>query len=107
MLANAARSVGHAFPGQPETEAEVRLALAGTYAALGRFGDARPHAETAHSLLARRHGEASAEAMRALEAVVRRKIFDTIGITAAVSVVPPKTVERSAGKAQRVLDLRK
>ena len=65
VLANAARSVGHAFPGQPETEAEVRLALAGTYAALGRFGDARPHAETAHSLLARRHGEASAEAMRA------------------------------------------
>jgi phenylacetate-CoA ligase len=51
--------------------------------------------------------EAGADAMRALEAVVRRKIFDTIGITAAVSVVPPKTVERSAGKAQRVLDLRK
>jgi len=51
--------------------------------------------------------EAGADAMRALEAVVRRKIFETIGITAAVSVVPPKTVERSAGKAQRVLDLRK
>ncbi|MDP2702170.1 MAG: AMP-binding protein, partial [Candidatus Rokubacteria bacterium] len=51
--------------------------------------------------------EAGADAMRALEAVVRRKIFETIGITAAVSVVPPKTIERSAGKAQRVLDLRK
>jgi phenylacetate-CoA ligase len=51
--------------------------------------------------------EAGADAMRTLEAVVRRKIFETIGITAAVSVVPPKTVERSAGKAQRVLDLRK
>jgi len=38
---------------------------------------------------------------------VRRKIFETIGITADVSIVPPKTVERSAGKAQRVLDLRK
>jgi phenylacetate-CoA ligase len=51
--------------------------------------------------------EAGADAMRALEAVVRRKIYEVIGITAAVSVVPPKTVERSAGKAQRVLDLRK
>jgi len=51
--------------------------------------------------------EAGADAMRALEAVVRRKIFETIGITADVSIVPPKTVERSAGKAQRVLDLRK
>jgi phenylacetate-CoA ligase len=51
--------------------------------------------------------EAGADAMRALEGVVRRKIFETIGITADVSIVPPKTVERSAGKAQRVLDLRK
>ena len=50
---------------------------------------------------------AGADAMRALGAVVRRKIFETIGITAEVSIVPPKTVERSAGKAQRVLDLRK
>ncbi len=51
--------------------------------------------------------EAGTDAMRALEAVVRRKIYEVIGITAEVSVVPPKTVERSAGKAQRVLDLRK
>jgi phenylacetate-CoA ligase len=51
--------------------------------------------------------EAGTDAMRALEAVVRRKIYEVIGITADVSVVPPKTVERSAGKAQRVLDLRK
>ena len=51
--------------------------------------------------------EAGPDAMRALEAVVRRKIYEVIGITSEVSVVPPKTVERSAGKAQRVLDLRK
>ena len=51
--------------------------------------------------------EAGTDAMRALEAVVRRKIYEVIGITAEVTVVPPKTVERSAGKAQRVLDLRK
>jgi phenylacetate-CoA ligase len=50
---------------------------------------------------------AGADAMRALEGVVRRKIFEIIGITAEVSILPPKTVERSAGKAQRVLDLRK
>jgi phenylacetate-CoA ligase len=50
---------------------------------------------------------AGTDAMRALETVVRRKIYEVIGITAAVSVVPPKTIERSAGKAQRVLDLRK
>ena len=50
---------------------------------------------------------AGAGAMRALEAVVRRKIYEVIGITATVSVVPPKTIERSAGKAQRVLDQRK
>jgi phenylacetate-CoA ligase len=51
--------------------------------------------------------EAGVEAMQRLGRVVRRKIFETIGITAEVSIVPPKTVERSAGKAQRVLDLRK
>jgi phenylacetate-CoA ligase len=51
--------------------------------------------------------EAGTDAMQVLAAVVRRKIYEVIGITADVSVVPPKTVERSAGKAQRVLDLRK
>jgi phenylacetate-CoA ligase len=50
---------------------------------------------------------AGTDAMRGLETVVRRKIYEVIGITATVSVVPPKTIERSAGKAQRVLDLRK
>ena len=50
--------------------------------------------------------EAGLEAMQGLGRVVRRKIFETIGITADVSIVPPKTIERSAGKAQRVLDLR-
>jgi len=51
--------------------------------------------------------EAGMDAMQGLGRVVRRKIFETIGITAEVSIVPPKTIERSAGKAQRVLDLRK
>ncbi len=50
---------------------------------------------------------AGTAAMEVLAARVRRKIFETIGLTADVSIVPPKTVERSAGKAQRVLGLRK
>jgi phenylacetate-CoA ligase len=50
---------------------------------------------------------AGTAAMEVVAALVRRKIFETIGLTATVNVVPPKTIERSAGKAQRVLDLRK
>ena len=45
-------------------------------------------------------------AMKALADQVRRKIRETIGIAAEVAVVPPKTIERSAGKAKRVQDLR-
>ncbi len=50
--------------------------------------------------------EAGREALTALGVVVRRKIYEVIGITAEVDVVPPKTIERSVGKAKRVLDLR-
>jgi len=50
---------------------------------------------------------AGSVAMEGLAAIVRRKIFETIGLTADVSMVQPKTIERSAGKAQRVLDQRK
>jgi len=49
---------------------------------------------------------AGKEALAALGAVARRKIYELIGVTVEVSVVPPKTIERSVGKAQRVLDLR-
>jgi phenylacetate-CoA ligase len=50
--------------------------------------------------------EGGADTLPALGALVRRKIYDTIGITAEVTVVPPKSIERSVGKAKRVLDLR-
>ena len=50
--------------------------------------------------------EAGDDAFAALAAVVRRKVHETIGLTAEVSVVRPKTIERSVGKAKRVLDLR-
>jgi phenylacetate-CoA ligase len=50
---------------------------------------------------------AGREALAALGTIVRRKIYEVIGLTADVSVVPPKTIERSVGKAKRVLDLRR
>jgi len=50
--------------------------------------------------------DAGRESLVGLSAIVRRKIHEVIGLTADVSVVPPKTIERSAGKAKRVLDLR-
>jgi phenylacetate-CoA ligase len=46
------------------------------------------------------------ESLAGLSVIVRRKIYEVIGLTADVSVVPPKTIERSVGKAKRVLDLR-
>jgi phenylacetate-CoA ligase len=49
---------------------------------------------------------AGAEAMRGIAAQAKRKIHEVIGLTAEVSVVPPKTIERSVGKAKRVEDLR-
>ncbi len=72
VLANASRSVGHAFEEEPVTEAEVRLALARTYAALGRPSDALLHAEAAHGLLTRVPGTPGAalqEAERTLAEV--------------------------------------
>jgi phenylacetate-CoA ligase len=51
--------------------------------------------------------ESGKDALTALAAVVKRKVHEVIGITAESTVVPPKTIERSVGKAKRVLDLRK
>ncbi len=49
---------------------------------------------------------AGPDALTGLGAIVRRRIHEVIGLTVDVSVVPPKTIERSVGKAKRVLDLR-
>ena len=43
---------------------------------------------------------------RAAEAQARRRVHEVVGITVDVTVVPPKTIERSAGKAKRIQDLR-
>jgi phenylacetate-CoA ligase len=42
----------------------------------------------------------------ALAARVRSRLVEALGVVVEVSVVAPKTIERSAGKAKRVLDLR-
>jgi phenylacetate-CoA ligase len=49
---------------------------------------------------------AGESAVSALTARVRRRILEALGVTAEVRIVAPKTIERSVGKAKRVLDLR-
>jgi phenylacetate-CoA ligase len=49
---------------------------------------------------------AGPDAMRGIAAQAKRKLHEVIGLTADVDVVPPKTIERSIGKAKRVEDLR-
>ncbi len=48
--------------------------------------------------------EVAAQGAAALK--VRQKIQGVVGITVGVKVVPPRTVERSIGKAKRVRDER-
>src|SRR5262249_13602343 len=45
-------------------------------------------------------------AVGTLAARVHRRLLDALGLTAEVRIVAPKTIERSVGKAKRVLDLR-
>jgi phenylacetate-CoA ligase len=51
--------------------------------------------------------DAGPDAMRSLAGQVKRRVHDAIGLTADVTAVAPKTIERTlVGKAQRVKDLR-
>jgi phenylacetate-CoA ligase len=54
-----------------------------------------------------RAGSASAEERQAMARRLARSIKDAIGVTAGVDVVEPGLVERSSGKARRIIDLRK
>ena len=81
-----------------------------------------PECEPHYVLVVRREGaldelevvvEAKAEvaargaaALAAAAQKVRQKIHGVVGITVGVKVVPPKTVERSIGRAKRVIDER-
>ena len=51
-----------------------------------------------------RHGAGDA-ALTAGKHLAKR-IKDTIGISARVNVLPPEGIERSQGKAKRIIDLR-
>ena len=50
--------------------------------------------------------EASASIREACAAKLAHEIKAYVGVTARVEVAPPHDVERSLGKAKRVLDLR-
>lgn len=41
-----------------------------------------------------------------LASQIRRRLHEVLGLTVEVTVLPPKGLERSIGKAQRVRDLR-
>jgi phenylacetate-CoA ligase len=41
-----------------------------------------------------------------LEKKIARRIKEVLGLAVAVEVVPPKTLERSQGKAERIIDNR-
>ena len=44
--------------------------------------------------------------MRGIEEKIKARLRDALGLTAKISLVEPKTLERTAGKSQRVQDLR-
>lgn len=71
VLDNATRSVAHAFPDLPLTEADVRLTLARSYASLGRFAEAREHAEAARARLEQKAGAGAPEVWRARALLAR------------------------------------
>ncbi|HZS32031.1 MAG TPA: phenylacetate--CoA ligase [Methylomirabilota bacterium] len=50
---------------------------------------------------------AAPDGAAALAARARRRILEVVGVSVEVRVLAPKTLERSAGKAKRVLDLRR
>jgi phenylacetate-CoA ligase len=45
-------------------------------------------------------------AVAELAARVRRRVLELLGVSAEITIVAPRTIERSVGKAKRVLDLR-
>ena len=46
-------------------------------------------------------------AMVALEETLREKLTNTLGLRPRLKLVEPKSIERSTGKAKRVMDLRR
>ena len=53
-----------------------------------------------------RAGTTGADERKALAAELERLVKENVGVTVEVDVVEPEVVDRSQGKAQRLLDLR-
>ncbi|MHC5904674.1 phenylacetate--CoA ligase PaaK [Streptomyces sp. S6] len=71
---------------------QLRLTREGRLDALTVRAEARP--------------DASTEDRRAAEAAIAAAVKDGIGVSVAVEVVDPETLERSVGKIRRIVDLR-
>jgi serine/threonine protein kinase len=66
VLDRAAGEVGLSFPGQPEIEASIRLAISRAYHRLMEYAKAEAHARAAYGLLRDRHGEIETERLEAM-----------------------------------------
>ena len=56
------------------------------------------------------HEEVFSDEMREMKRIAQRigsRINSVLGLSAKITLVEPKTLQRSEGKAQRVLDMRK
>ena len=91
------------FPTQVEEQLLKSGTLTGHYQIVltreGRMDEVAIHVEI-------RPDAAEASVMAAESAAVSARIKDTIGLTTRVVVEPPGTIERSLGKARRVVDRR-
>ncbi|MDR1209114.1 MAG: phenylacetate--CoA ligase [Clostridiales bacterium] len=67
----------------------------------GRFDNLEVHVEVDDPALLERYSE-----LEALERTLREKIHSVLGLDIRVVLREPKSIERTAGKAKRVLDLR-
>jgi phenylacetate-CoA ligase len=66
----------------------------------------RPERLDELQVLVEARGDLSEYERAALAAELRARVKDTVGVTAAVDVLPPESIERSVGKFPRILDRR-
>jgi phenylacetate-CoA ligase len=83
------------------------------------IGEARPHyqliVEREHNLdtltlMVEVDGQLFSDEIRKLEALsekIRKNVESTLGVSVKVKLAEPKSIERSEGKAKRVIDKRK
>jgi len=59
------------------------------------------------TVMIKANGHLSAQAAQSLSSSIAKEIRSVLGFSPEIRVVPPLAIERSEGKAKRVLDLRK